>query len=144
MTNAGIGVDYGQSQVPPSLTNVAGVAAGGMHSLALLRDGSVIGWGAGATNSGAWPRVQARRCRRRARVRRWPLPPAISHSLALKSDGTVVQWGDVSLGQGSPPWNLSNVVAIAAGAFHNLALRSDGTVVAWGGNTYGETSVPTA
>jgi hypothetical protein len=40
------------------------------------------------------------------------------------------------------PANLSNVVAISAGAAHNIALRSDGTVVAWGLNIYGQTNVP--
>jgi alpha-tubulin suppressor-like RCC1 family protein len=41
------------------------------------------------------------------------------------------------------PSNLTNVVAIAAGATHTLALKGDGTVVAWGVNSNGETSVPT-
>jgi len=37
---------------------------------------------------------------------------------------------------------LSNVVAVAGGAYHSLALKSDGTVVAWGYNGDGETNVP--
>ncbi len=40
------------------------------------------------------------------------------------------------------PANLSNVVAIAAGAAYSLALKSDGTLLAWGDNTYGETNIP--
>lgn len=53
-------------------------------------------------------------------------------------------WGDGSSGQTSVPVELSNVVAIASGAFHSLALRADGSVVAWGDNHYGQSSVPRA
>jgi alpha-tubulin suppressor-like RCC1 family protein len=37
---------------------------------------------------------------------------------------------------------LSNVLAIAAGAYHCLALKDDGTVAAWGDNSYGQTNMP--
>lgn len=42
----------------------------------------------------------------------------------------------------TPPLNLSNVVAIAAGAYHALALRQDGTVAGWGNNFAGQIAVP--
>jgi Regulator of chromosome condensation (RCC1) repeat len=61
-------------------------------------------------------------------------PTAIN--LALKNNGTVTQWGTVSQ---AVPSNLSNVTAVAAGAFHALALRNDGSVVVWG-----ETNIPAA
>jgi hypothetical protein len=37
---------------------------------------------------------------------------------------------------------LTNVTAVAAGAYQSLALKSDGTVVAWGDNDFGQTDVP--
>jgi hypothetical protein len=43
-----------------------------------------------------------------------------------------VQAGIPYAGQATVPPGLSNVVAIAAGAYHSLALRNDGTVVGWG------------
>jgi hypothetical protein len=46
----------------------------------------------------------------------------------------VAGWGDNSWGQLTPPADLTNAVAIAAGGSHSLALRSDGTVAAWGEN----------
>src|SRR5262249_55616636 len=55
---------------------------------------------------------------------------------------TVIGWGNNSLGQTTPPFGLSNVVAIAAGISHSLALQSDGTVIAWGANYYGERIPP--
>ena len=62
--------------------------------------------------------------------------------LALRSDGTVAAWGDNSYGQTNVPVNLTNAVAISAGASHNLALLNDGTVVGWGNDASGQTNVP--
>src|SRR2546423_12183843 len=36
---------YGQTNVPPGLTNVVSIAGGAYHSLALKADGTVVGWG---------------------------------------------------------------------------------------------------
>jgi large repetitive protein len=55
-----------------------------------------------------------------------------NHVLELHTNGTVTAWGDNSLGQSTPPTNLTGVVAIAAGYNHSLALKEDGTVVGWG------------
>src|SRR5204863_5624930 len=49
-------------------------------------------------------------------------------------DGTVVAWGNNNSGQTKVPSDLTNAVAIAAGAYHSLALRDNGTVTAWGDN----------
>jgi hypothetical protein len=51
-------------------------------------------------------------------------------------------WGNDIFGQATPPPNLSEVMAIAAGSDHSLALRSNGTVVAWGSDFQGETVIP--
>lgn len=130
-TNDGNGNYVGQIFPPPGLTNVAAIAAGGSHSLALKYDGSVVGWGDDnygvstyTTNLSSVIAIAAG----------W------QHSLALKSDGTVVAWGGNSASQTNVPNGLSNVVAIAAGGCNcgpdpssSLALKSDGTVVGWGG-----------
>ncbi len=46
--------EYGQSRVPKGLGPVADIAAGWLHSIALLEDGSAVSWGAGedATEAG--------------------------------------------------------------------------------------------
>jgi hypothetical protein len=55
----------------------------------------------------------------------------------------VLGWGgDRDNNQTVAPANLSNAMAVAAGAFHTLALRADGTVAAWGDSTDGQTDVP--
>lgn len=39
--------DFGQTNVPPGLSNVVAIACGGWHNLALKSDGTVVAWGAG-------------------------------------------------------------------------------------------------
>jgi hypothetical protein len=72
-----------------------------------------------------------------------------SHTCALRSDGTVVCWGNDSVGQlgngtsneltNDPVTvsNLTDAVAISAGADFTCALRSGGTLVCWGSDTLG-------
>ena len=56
--------------------------------------------------------------------------------------GRVVAWGFNNWGQTTVAGNLTNVIAVAAGAVHTLVLNEDGTVVAWGYNGHGQTNVP--
>jgi alpha-tubulin suppressor-like RCC1 family protein len=126
------GSDSGQTNVPPSATNVIAIAAGYKHSLALKSDGKVLGWGSAPAS----------------------VPPAtlsnvvaiaagIGQSLALTSNGTVVAWGAPrSPSYTNVPPGLSNAVAIACGDEHNLVLKANGTVVAWGENYSGQTNIP--
>lgn len=137
--------------------DVAAIAAGDRHSLALAGDGTVYSWGwnaygqlgdGGTSNSGI------------------PLPvPNLSnvvaiaagafHSLALDSYGALWVWGGNAYGQlgdGStndsllpisvdPSTGLLNPIAIAAGGLHSLAVSTIGTspvVWAWGENGFGE------
>lgn len=136
--------DAGQTDVPPGLSNVVAVAAGGRRSFALRGDGTLAAWGsysqdgtyvpAGLThvagiavggNAGGWF-------------------GGGGHVLALRNDGTVLAWGQNWNGQTNVPAGLTNVVEVAAGGNHSVALRADGTVVAWGANYEGQTNVPAA
>jgi len=154
------------------LRSAATVAAGGYHSMALLKDGTVVAWGfnkygqlgnATSGNETAVPRP----------VEMLSQVIAISagtfSSLALLANGTVMAWGEDlygDLGDGStassnvpvpvcavgaaPPCSesrgnvLSGVTAVSAGSFHSLALLANGTVVAWGENNDGELGDGTA
>ena len=100
---------YGQTNVPPDLTNAVAVAAGNSQSLALRQDGTFSAWGgssAALTNVpiGLSNVVQ--------------VAGGGTHSLALRADGTVVGWGDnyypdtnSPTGQATPPPDLANAVA---------------------------------
>jgi len=143
------------------LRNVAAIAAGGYHSLALLRSGTVMSWGQNiygdlGNGTSVDTNVPTAVCAVGAS------PPcsvasgnalsgvtAISaggfHALALLANGTVVAWGDNvdgEVGDGSatatgvevpvPVRGLGSVTAISAGGNHSLALLRNGTVKAWG------------
>ena len=138
-----------------------GVAAGGVHSLALWPDGTVWAWG--ANDSG-----QLGDDTGESRTVPGPVPGVEGvlvlsagerHSLALREDGKIWAWGANDSGQLGDGTNtsrfmpaavsgLDDVVAIAAGGNHSLALSSDGTVWAWGENSEGQlgngTTTPSA
>jgi hypothetical protein len=167
------GNTYGQTNMPPDLTNALAVSAGFYHSLARKAEGIVVGWGKdengeadvplGLSNVTAIAAGQSfsLALRRDGTVQHWgwggnglrevaatlsnvvAISAGWDHAMALKKDGRVVAWGSNSSGQTNVPPNLQPVLAIAAGGFHSLAVQADGTVVAWGRNTSGQTNVPT-
>ena len=148
------------------LSNVAEVAAGSRHSLALLSDGTVKAWG-NNTYGQAQPTVAAQI--RQQTTNNIPEPVAVNglsnvtaiaagsyHSLALLSGGNILAWGynfSGQLGGGLftnqygqaystnygliPVKGITNAIAIAAGKQHSLALLADGTVMGWGMNGHG-------
>ena len=114
--------------VPPGLSNVVAVAAGGhQFCLALRADRTVAAWGYNGSGQTLVPdglsNVVA-------------IAAGLDHSLALRDDGTVVAWGDNNQGETIVPATLANVVSIAAGWGQSIALRADGTVVRWGGDPW--------
>jgi alpha-tubulin suppressor-like RCC1 family protein len=131
---------------------VTGIAAGEEFSLAVLNDGTVVGWGTNVFGElGDGTEVQS------------SVPVAVSglsgvtavaagccDSIALLSTGTIMAWGNNQygqLGEGNEyltesdvpvsVGGLSGVTAIAAGYAFNLALLGNGTVMAWGDNEFG-------
>lgn len=67
---------------------------------------------------------------------------SVTTAAAKVAVGDLYAWGDNRRSQGDYPLDLTNALAVAAGAFHALGLREDGTVCAWGKNADGQTSVP--
>ena len=117
----------------PSLANVAEVAAGSSHSLALLKSGTVLAWGLNTSGQTTVPGTATGVSE---------IAAGSSHSLARKSDGTLVAWGNNSYGQSTIPSGITTAIKVAAGDKHSLALLSDGSVRAWGDNTFGQTTIP--
>ncbi len=147
------------------LSGIVAIAAGAQHSLALLRDGTVMAWGDNeqgqlgeGTRSGpdhCYTETEPTQCSTS------PVPvgglsevTAIAagqnFSLALLRNGTVVAWGSNNMGElgnGNSSWaddvptpvsGLSGVTSIAAGGDTGLALLGNGTVMAWGANEFGQ------
>jgi alpha-tubulin suppressor-like RCC1 family protein len=117
----------------PDWVPAQAIAAGRIHNLAVLNNGTVVGWGDNSFGQ-------------------LNIPPGLTnatavaggylHSVALRDDGTVVAWGDDTYGQTDVPFGLTNVVAVAAGDFNTLALLANGTVVGWGDDLYGQIDIP--
>jgi hypothetical protein len=155
---------FGQTNIPPNLSNVVAVSAGATYSLALRTDGSLVQWGSlgtgapGLTNAAAiaagWDHALALMAG--GTVISWgtrsntpagltnvtAISAGKGHSMALRSDGRVFVWGDNAYGKTNVPATATNVVAIAAGQDHCLALKRDGRILAWGGNYAGQTNIP--
>jgi alpha-tubulin suppressor-like RCC1 family protein len=138
------------------LSGMVATSAGGCHSMALKKDGSVWVWGSnqeGQMGPGGDRRkgadVVPTRVPGLRKVR--AIDAGGNHCLALMSDGTVRAWGrdwSGQLGRGRVPNTklrgnpysktpvrvrvLADVKAISAGDEHSLALKSDGTVWEWG------------
>lgn len=147
--------------VPSPTAAVADLAAGALHTLALLENGEVWAWG----RNHRYQLGDGSRTDRNTPVRVLDLPgPAVAiaageaHSLVVLEDGTVWAWGENEHRQVSATSDaehlspvrvtcngepcrienvlaggpLQNVVAIAAGREHSLALDDEGGVWTWG------------
>ncbi len=135
------------------LRNVTAIAAGASHSLALLKNGTVMAWGNNESGELGDAAVGERSDE--------PVPVSglsdvraiaagDNDSLALLKNGTVMAWGSNQSGQLGddtgkkqseqpvPVSRLRDVTAIAAGGDFNVALLKNGTVMAWGEGVNGE------
>jgi alpha-tubulin suppressor-like RCC1 family protein len=132
------------------ISNVVAIVVGGGHGggisvvkVGLLKDGTVVTWGAKMLGNGFAPPAGLSNV--------VAIAAGAVHCLALKSDGMVMAWGYNQEGQvtGIPSSTespiaqslvringeiLTNVVAISASTEYSLALKRDGTVVGWGAN----------
>jgi trimeric autotransporter adhesin len=112
--------------LPPDLTNVIAVAAGGGNGLVLTSDRRAIPWGTSAETNFAAPLTNV-----------IAIAAGPGSSMVLKADGSVVTAPPTSVPPKGPGF-----CSIAAGGSFYLAVRRDGTVAAWGQNIYGVTNVP--
>jgi alpha-tubulin suppressor-like RCC1 family protein len=139
--------------VPVSgLSSVTAIAAGGLHSLALLSNGTVMAWGdneSGELGDGSVGGYSDVPVEVKGLTGVTAIAAGFGHSLALLSNGTVVAWGSNEFGQlgdGTTTNSdvpvavsgLSGVTAIASGGERSLALLTGGTVVDWGEDRFGE------
>jgi alpha-tubulin suppressor-like RCC1 family protein len=123
---------HGQTSTP-ALANVAAVAAGEAHSLALLDDGTVMAWGLNTSGQTTIPAGLAGVTQ---------ISAGANFNLARKNDGTVAAWGANDYGKTTLPGGITTATQVAAGMNHGLVLLANGSVVAWGDNTFGQTTVP--
>lgn len=127
--------------------SVTSVAAGGEHTLALKRDGTVWVWGYnsdGEHGTGNYTAYSVAGIQVPGLTNVTAVAASSAYSLALRGDGavrgegTVWHWGRPAERRPEQVPGLSGVTAIAAGAYHGLAMRRDGTLWAWGSNREGQ------
>ncbi|MDT8308801.1 MAG: PKD domain-containing protein [Bacteroidales bacterium] len=136
------------------LTNVVAIAAGSYHSLAILDDGTVVGWGDNQGQLGD----NTNTTRTTPVVMSGLDHPAIAvagggaHTLVLQNNGTIKSCGDDFYGQlGNDQSSdkkdylvyvrddngniITNATGIDAGESHSLAVLNTGQVLSWGSNS---------
>lgn len=107
------------------------IGAGGGHSLAIRRNGSLVAWG--LDDCGQVSDVPTGEPFR-------AVAGGGHHSMALRPDWSIVSWGDDSSGQVSGTPTDGSYIAIAAGEAHSLALNGNGSIAAWGSDSHGQVS----
>jgi alpha-tubulin suppressor-like RCC1 family protein len=112
---------------------------GERHAMALLKNKTVVCWGANTQGQINTPANLTN-------VRE--VYAAGLASYAILENGTVRHWGTYASGAGNVPSGLTDVVGLAAdvnggSGSHVVAIKSDGTVVVWGSNnSFGQLNVP--
>jgi len=143
------------SNVPMSVTGLTGViaiAAGDVHTCALLSGGSVKCWGYnldGELGDGNYADTNVPMSVT-GLTGVIAIAAGANHTCALISDGTVQCWGYNAYGQlGDGTYNagsnvpvsvsgMTGATATAAGGFHSCAVLSGGSVQCWGRNSLGQ------
>jgi alpha-tubulin suppressor-like RCC1 family protein/sugar lactone lactonase YvrE len=135
LTAADTWIEVGTPSLTPiSLSGAARVVMGDVHALALMRDGTVVGWGDDTYGEATTPALLGAVT---------SVAAGRGFSLALKRDGTVAAWGSGFNGETNVPSGLTGVTAIAAGMSFAVAAKADGTVAIWGSiGAYGLSTVP--
>jgi alpha-tubulin suppressor-like RCC1 family protein len=133
--------NYPQLNTIPEITrgNTTMVSMGERHAMALLKNKTVVCWGANTQGQINTPANLTN-------VRE--VFAAGLASYAILENGTVRHWGTNAQGAGNIPAGLTDVVGLGSfvgggSGTHVVACKSNGTVVTWGtNNTYGQQNVP--
>ena len=150
----GDGTTNNYSDVPVAvsgISNATQIAAGGVHTCALLSGGSIDCWGYnvdgelgdGTRNNSDVP-VAVSGISNAIQV-----TAGVSHTCALLSGGSIDCWGynvDGELGDGTrnnsdvpvAVSGISNAIQVTAGGKHTCALLTGGSVDCWGNDDYGQ------
>src|ERR1019366_9183400 len=91
---------YGEGDVASGITNALAAAGSYAYSLALLNDGTIVGWG--NSDIDGWVPTNL--------VGVAMVACGWNHNVALLTNGTVTAWGDNFYGERNVPSNLTNSI----------------------------------
>jgi len=113
------------------LTNVNNISVGAYHSLALLNNGTITGWGDNTDNQATGGRFL---------YNITGISAGGYHSLAIRdiNNGSISGWGNDDYLQSSKGNILTGVKMVSAGHLHSFALLNDGKITGWGWNDDGQ------
>jgi hypothetical protein len=142
-TISGFGLDiYGQATNGNNLTGVSGISVGLNHSIALLNNGKITGWGdntnlqtSGTTGFYDWDSTPVGQITGATKI-----AAGLYHNFALLNNKSITGWGSNIYSKITGGYNLTGVVNISAGENHSIALLANGKVTGWGDNSYGQVS----
>lgn len=130
----------------PGLTDVVAISTGDMHSLALLKDGTVRAWGENRYGQlGDGTTINRNTPMPVAGVGNATAIAALSgSSVAVLSDGTAMAWGTTFVNPDprrlpAPVVGARGLRSIVGGGAHVVALTHTGEVMTWGNDAHYET-----
>jgi alpha-tubulin suppressor-like RCC1 family protein len=123
-----------QTDIPPDITNVTRIVAGGAATGFIRGNGAlaIIGGPASLTAiPGAARQVI-------------DVTLTSQYALAIRKDQTIVGWGNATHRVLKIPFEVeqAKLIAVAGGDDHALAIDIRGKVYAWGADSYGQIAVP--
>lgn len=126
-------VTWGTTSGSTSATDIAQVAGGYDHGMAITSEGAIVTWG----DTGNGKRNVPPELNEAIRI-----AAGQEHSLGIGSDGTLYAWGENNYGQCNIPAGLGAAIDFCAGRRHSAALIDTGEVVVWGTNFYNVDTPP--
>lgn len=147
-------LDYGVCNIPLGLTDVVMIAAGWLHGIAVVSNGSVVVWGSYVFTNPDGYNTQVLGLASSVVVTTpssniVAIAGGAGHSIMLLESGKVVAWGlDNTYTQQNIPASIqvggwARATAISTSLHNNIALLHDDTVAVWGADSHGQLSVPT-
>lgn len=130
-----------------SKTSVATVSAGNYHTMVILEDGSLWGWGENSCGQLGDGTTTNKSTPVKIMDNVIYVSTGSNHTVAIKDDGSLWTWGDNCYGQlgdgttinkSAPIKIMDNVIYVSAGDINTAVIKGDGSLWAWGQNGSGQ------